>query len=485
MEPFENEIPEQPAEPQRPVEQEPVEEQPVPKQPTQPNQEPQSYYHGVGAGYREQTFAGAPYVTYHYPPQQPRQPWDQNAYQQPWQQNMPPQPAETPKPKKKRKIWQKLVAAVLVVALVAAGCCVSVVVTNNYWKNQFELLNQRFDEKLDVLQQQISNAGNSTGAPGGEFAEPGEALTASQIYEQNVSSILAITSTVRTTNNYGQIAEYTSSGTGFIITEDGYVVTNHHVIEGATKITVTMYNGTSYGAELIGSDATNDVALLKMQAQGLKPVTIGSSSTIQVGDQVVAIGNALGELSSSLTVGYISGIDRDVATDGTVMNMIQTDAAINSGNSGGPLFNARGEVIGITTAKYSGTTSSGASIEGISFAIPVDDVIGMLDDLKEFGYIRSAYLGVMVRDMDPSVAAAYGLPLGVYVEEVTVGNCAQKAGVRAKDIITGLGGYEIENMSDLSRALRAYNGGETVTITVWRSGQELILEITLDAKPQG
>lgn len=489
MEPFENEIPEQPVEAQQPLQAEPVSEQEPLQQEAQPIQEPQGYYHGVGAGQREQTYSGRPYVTYHYPPnpgyqqppQQNDQPWDQTAYQQP----NAAQHAAPVKPKKKRNIWKKLIAAVLVIALVAAGCCVSVVVTNGYWNRQFQLLNERFDEKLAILQQQIKSNDNSvSGTPGGELATPGETLTASQIYQQNASSVVAITATVQTTNSYGQTSKYTSSGTGFVFAADGFIVTNYHVIDGATKITVTMNNGTEYTAEPIGSDATNDVALLKADAQNLVPVTIGSSAAMQVGDQVVAIGNALGELSSSLTVGYVSGIDRDVTTDGSMINMIQTDAAINSGNSGGPLFNARGEVIGITTAKYSGTTSSGASIEGISFAIPMDDVIGMLEDLRDLGYIRSAYLGVSVREMDSSVAAAYGLPLGVYVEEVTVGNCAQKAGVRAKDIIIGLGGYEIETTNDLSRALRAYEAGETVTITVWRSGQEVILEVTLDEKPR-
>jgi serine protease Do len=204
---------------------------------------------------------------------------------------------------------------------------------------------------------------------------------------------------------------------------------------------------------------------------------------MQVGDQVVAIGNALGELSSSLTVGYVSGVDRDITTDGTVINMIQTDAAINSGNSCGPLFNAKGEVIGITTAKYSGTTSSGASIEGISFAIPLDDVIDMIEDLRDYGYIKSAYLGVMVWEVDATVADTYNLPQGVYVEEVTAGACADRAGVHAKDIIVELGGYTVRSMNDLSRALRAYEAGETVTIVVWRAGQQVILKVTLDEKP--
>lgn len=490
MESFENNTPQQPEQPeqetmqvQQPEQEMPEAQQRPQEQVSQPTQQPYGYYHGAGTGQREQTYNGAPYVTYHYspqqPPQQPRQPWDT-----PWQQTTNSQPAAPVQPKKKRNIWKKIVAAVLVIALVAVGCGVSVVMTNSYWKNQFSLLSQRFDEKLDVLQQQIDANGDAVGAPGGELTDPQQSLSASQIYQQNVNSVVAITSTVRT-NNMGQIYEATSAGTGFVITPDGYIVTNHHVIEGATKITITMFDGTVFTAALVGSDATNDVALLKANVQGLATVTIGTSGDMRVGDSVVAIGNALGELSSSLTVGYVSGINRNITTDGSIINMLQTDAAINSGNSGGPLFNARGEVIGITTAKYSGTTNSGASIEGISFAIPIDDVIGMLDDLKEFGYIRSAYLGVMVRQMDPDVAAAYGLPMGVYVEDVTAGNCAAKAGVRAKDIIIDLGGYEIETMNDLSRALRAYNGGETVTITVWRGGREVIMNITLDAKTQG
>ena len=465
-----------------------------PQQPPVCEQIPQGYYHGAGAGRTEAPYGTRPYVTYHYPPQgayqQPvRQPWQQpyTQSQQPWQVTPPqppvqPKPAKPKKPKKERRLT-KLVAAILVMVLIATGCGVSILLTNMHWRDQFALLSQRFSEQLDVLEQQLREenaAGNGAGA--GQL-QPGETMTASEIYTMNVNSVVAITSKVQKTE-YGQVYEGTSAGTGFIITEDGYVVTNHHVIDGASKIIITMNNGMEYSARLIGSDATNDVALLKVDATGFKPVTIGSSSQLRVGDQVVAIGNALGELTSSLTVGYVSGIDRDIATDGSIINMIQTDAAINSGNSGGPLFNAQGQVIGITTAKYSGTTGSGASIEGISFAIPMDDVMGLLDDLREYGYVRSAYLGVMVRDMDPDVANAYGLPMGVYASDVTAGACAAVAGVRAKDIIIGLGGYQIENMNDLSRALRAYEAGETVTLTVWRSGVELILSVTLDAKPQ-
>jgi serine protease Do len=203
-----------------------------------------------------------------------------------------------------------------------------------------------------------------------------------------------------------------------------------------------------------------------------------------VGDQVVAIGNPLGELTSTLTVGYVSAKERDVTTDGKTINMIQTDAAINSGNSGGPLFNSKGEVVGITTAKYSGNSSSGASIEGIGFAIPIDDVMPLVDDFINYGYINSAYLGVMVSEMDAATANYYGLPVGAYVQEVTPGNCAEAAGVKAKDIIVAVGDYDVKNVSDLTKVLRKFKAGDETTITVFRSGQKLTLPITLDEKPR-
>ncbi len=464
MENYENELNAQP------------QQEPVP-QPEAQSEPQQTSYHGAGVGQREAPFANGPYAAYYgyQQPVNPQQPW-QPYYQQ------PPAAHDTPKKSRKAsKVWRTILCSVLTAVLVVAGCGVTASICNSYWKEQNALILQNMQDKVAALQQQLDD--KLLGVESGGLLAPGSTLTAAQIYEQNVSSVVAITCTVRGTNGYGQVVEGQSSGTGFIITEDGYIVTNHHVIEGATKITVTLADGSAYAAALVGSNDTNDVALLKAKAVGLRSVTLGSSSAMRVGDQVVAIGNALGELSSSLTVGFISGMDRDITTDGTVINMIQTDAAINSGNSGGPLFNAKGEVIGITSAKYSGTTSSGASIEGISFAIPLDDVIDMIEDLRDFGYIKSAYLGVMVREVDPEVAATYNFPQGVYVQEVTVGACAEKAGVQAKDIIIELGGYKVRTLNDLSRALRALEPGETVTIMVWRSGQQMLLEITLDAKP--
>ena len=461
MEPFK---PMEPLDPRQPAS-EPVQ---MPRQETPEN----GYYHGVGAGQKEPIYGGTPYFTYD----------TYHSYQPP-----APEPAPVRKPRKKRHIGKKLlkgVAALLAAAvLVAASSAITAGLTSLYWSKEYNTMRQYLNEKTDALQDQINTLENTPTGSGGVLDNPAETLTAGEIYQQNVNSVVAITCAVNTTVN-GQSVVASSAGTGFIVTEDGYIATNHHVIEGASAITVTMADGSEYAALLIGSDSANDVAVIKIQASGLQAVTLGASSALQVGDQVVAIGNALGELSSSLTVGYVSGMDRDVTTDGSIINMLQTDVAINSGNSGGPLFNAKGEVIGITTAKYSGTTTSGASIEGIGFAIPIDDVRQIIEDLVNYGYIKSAYLGIMASDVNPTDAEYYGFPVGVYVSSTVPGYCAAEAGLQSRDIIIELAGYEVTCMNDLGRVLRSLEPGERVTVVVWRSGQELILHVTLDEKPQ-
>lgn len=401
-------------------------------------------------------------------------------------QTAPEKPA---KPKKKKgRILRRIIAGVLILGLTAAGAFAGTVWVNRQWADETKRNEQiitQLERKIAELEEKIqdhSYTGNGNSISGTPNTSIDGGLTPAQVYARNIKSVAAITSTI-TTGSYGQISQSTSVGSGFVLSQDGYVVTNYHVVEGATAITVTIYDETQYEAKLVGYDSSNDIAVLKIEAAGLQPVTIGSSDDLIVGDQVVAIGNPLGELTSTLTVGYISAINRDITTDGTVINMLQTDAAINSGNSGGPLFNMKGEVIGITTAKYSGTTSSGATIEGIGFAIPVDDVIKKITDLQQYGYITGAYLGVSVRDVDRDVAEYYGIPMGVYVVETVKGFCAFEAGVQARDIIVALGDYEVTCLNDLSRALGDYAGGDVTTITVWRSGVEITLEITLDAKP--
>lgn len=383
---------------------------------------------------------------------------------------------------KAKKPGKRLLSVVLVIALVVIACGATAVGVSMYWDQKLEALDDAMEDKLEALQDKIGalqsgNAGFVT-APTVEGA-----LTPGAVYAQNVQAVVAISNQALTTNIYGQVSQTASSGSGFIISENGYVVSNYHVVEGASKLTVLTSDGKEYDAQLVGYDAANDLAVLKIEGEGFPYVKLGSSDALSVGDQVLAIGNPLGELTSTLTVGYVSAKDRAVNTDGTYLNMLQTDAAINSGNSGGPLFNSFGEVVGITTAKYSGTSNSGATIEGIGFAIPIDDVADMIQDLVKQGYVSGAYLGVMVRDMDSAVSQAYGLPMGVYVEEVTKGTCAEAAGIQAKDIIIGLAGEDIESMSQLTRVLRDLEPGQTTTITIYRGGAQLELNITLDEKP--
>ena len=441
-------------------------------------------YSGAGVGRKESPFADSPYEMNRRP--------NPNDYRC-GSTYVPPIPPQYPpeKPKKERhansgKGWKKILCAVLALAVIAGSCGITAALVNNRWENRMDRFEDSVEVRLNQMQEKVDAAKAAADIANGNSnsgtVSLGDALTPGQVYAKNVQSVVLITCEVQSTT-FGQIINGESFGSGFILTENGYVVTNAHVVEGASSIKVSTHSGEDLKAKLVGTDTTNDVAVLKVEAENLPAVTVGSSDNLIVGDQVVAIGNPLGELTSTMTVGYVSAKDRDVNTDGTTINMIQTDAAINSGNSGGPLFNMKGEVVGITTAKYSGASSSGASIESIGFAIPIDDVIGMLDDLMNFGYVTGAYLGVMVSDMDPETASYYGLPVGAYVQEVTSGYCAEEAGLLAKDIIVKLGDYEVENVTDLTRALRNFKAGDTTLITVYRGGAKMELSITLDEKP--
>ena len=403
-------------------------------------------------------------------------------YQQPV--HVPPAPYTTAAPRENQGGFWK---TVLISAVAAVICCgITAAAVTGYWQRRNDILSASFDEKLEVLRGELEKnshigSGDSVSGSPGSTVEGG--LTPAQVYAQNEKSVVAISCTV-SEYEFGQLMEGTTSGSGFILTEDGYTASNYHVVADAAAITVICSDGTQYEAKLIGGDESNDIALLKVEATGLRAAAIGSSDALIVGDQVAAIGNPLGELASTLTVGYVSAKDRIVTTDGTQINMMQTDAAINPGNSGGPLFNMKGEVVGITTAKYSGTTTSGASIEGIGFAIPIDDVFDMLEDLRLYGYITGAYMGVSVSNVDSTDAELYGLPMGVLVRDVAFGSCAQKGGIKVQDIIVNLGGYNIGNLSDLTRALRKFDAGDTITVTVYRSGSQVQLSLTLDEKPR-
>ena len=310
-------------------------------------------------------------------------------------------------------------------------------------------------------------------------------LTPKQVYKMNVGAVCGIATQV-TTNVWGQTATASCAGSGFVLTQDGYIVTNNHVVSDADEgtIVVRLYSGEEYTADVVGTDSMNDVALLKIETEGLQTVTIGDSDEIEVGEIVEAIGNPLGELTFTMTAGYISALDREINADGTPINMLQTDAAINSGNSGGPLFDMNGNVIGITTAKVSGETESGVTIEGIGFAIPINDVLRVVYDLQQYGRVRGrAYLGVTLQDLDSTVAATYNLPAGPQIVTVTEGSCAETAGLQPSDIILEFEGREIGSYTDLVSALSKQQAGDTVTMRIYRAGAELEITLTLDERP--
>lgn len=303
-------------------------------------------------------------------------------------------------------------------------------------------------------------------------------MTAAEVYAGNVNSTVGITTQV-TTNFWGYTTQSAASGSGFIYSADGYIITNYHVIESASSIKVTLYDGKSYDAQLVGYDESNDVAVLKIDAKDLTPVTIGDSDNLNVGDSVIAIGNPLGELTFSLTSGAVSALDREVTMSNNVtMELIQTDCAINSGNSGGALFNLYGEVIGITNAKYSGSSGSGASIDNIGFAIPINSVRSIVDSIIEKGYVAKPYIGVMVSDVSDE-AISYGTPAGAAVVSVTEGGPAEKAGLQANDIITAVDGKEISGKSDLSSIIADCAAGDKLTLSVYRQGQTLTVTVTV------
>ena len=309
-------------------------------------------------------------------------------------------------------------------------------------------------------------------------------LTASEVYAQNVNSTVGITTSI-TTNYFGYQTTAAAAGSGFILTQDGYILTNYHVVESSSSIKVTTYDGTSYDAQLIGYDESNDIAVLKVDANDLTPVVLGDSDSVSVGDSVVAIGNPLGELTFSLTAGAISALDRPVTlSSGTTMNLMQTDCAINSGNSGGALFNMYGEVIGITNAKYSSSSSSSeASIDNIGFAIPINQVRSIVESIIQNGYIIKPYIGVSVSDVS-SESQSYGLPQGAAVRSVVENSPAAEAGLQENDIITAANGDAITGSNDLVKLVKAASAGDTLELTVDRQGQTVTVTLTVGEEKQ-
>ena len=268
-----------------------------------------------------------------------------------------------------------------------------------------------------------------------------------------------------------------AAGSGVIISKDGYIITNNHVVEGATSITVKTSDGTEYAATLVGTDSKSDIGVIKVEADNLTPAAIGDSSTISVGDTAVVIGNPLGTLGGTVTNGIISATDREISINNETMNLIQTNAAINSGNSGGGMFDANGNLIGIVNAKDSGTTSSGTTIEGLGFAIPINEAMNVAKQLIESGQVTDRpTIGVTLQ----TITKDYGnYKAGLYIADVSKGSGAEAAGLQPGDQIVGADGTEIASYTELSKILRNKHVGDILTLTIVRDGEQMDVDVTL------
>ena len=313
------------------------------------------------------------------------------------------------------------------------------------------------------------------------YEPDGTGLTIAQASAKAAPSVVEISvdMTVTSQNFFGGSQTYQArgAGSGVIISSDGYIITNNHVVENADSITVTTYDGAEYPAELIGTDAAADIAVIRIEAEDLSAATIGDSSAVRIGDTALVIGNPLGTLGGSVSQGIISATVRELVIENTYMELIQTDATINSGNSGGGMFDGNGNLIGIVNAKDSGTTSSGAVIEGLGYAIPINYAMQIAEDLIEHGeVVNRATIGVSVQTLTEGNDQ---YPAGVYIMDLTPGGGAEAAGLQAYDRILSIDGYEISAYTDISHVLRQHVPGDTIDMTVVRAGEEMTFSVTL------
>ena len=372
------------------------------------------------------------------------------------------------KKEKKKQPWGLIIVIALICSLLggAVGACSVLLIqqsrTEEVPETDVSYMMQSIRENTAI---EIVEAGT------------GRLMTPAEVYAANVGSTVGITTSV-TTNIWGFQTTSAASGSGFIISTDGYILTNHHVIDDADSITVSLFDGTTYDAALIGYDESNDIAVLKVDAENLSPVILGDSDQLNVGDQVLAIGNPLGELTFSLTSGLVSAMDRKVTLSSTVtMNLIQTDCAINSGNSGGALFNLYGEVIGVTNAKYSSSSGGEASIDNIGFAIPINSIRGIVESIIEKGYIASPYIGISVLDVSEEMKL-YGIPAGIAIQSVAEGSPAEAAGLKVGDVIISVNDAAMDSNA-LVDFIGSSNIGDELTISIYRQGESLTITITV------
>ena len=388
-------------------------------------------------------------------------------------QNGPQQPVQEMKPVKKNRVGMKLTALALCCALLGGAVGGGIVwgVSNS---------GEEDSTTINVSDRTVSQVAVNKVDGQTEMSD-------AEVYAANVNSVVSINVTGTSgTNWFGQPVQTASAGSGFILTSDGYIVTNYHVVGDAQTIQVTLYSGDTYDAQYVGGDEDYDIAVIKIEATGLQAVTLGNSEELNVGDHVLAIGNPLGELTFSMSGGMVSSVNRTINVDGTPFNMIQTDTSINPGNSGGPLLNSYGEVVGIVSAKYSSTGSNGETAEGLGFAIPINDVSSMIQDIMTNGYVSNrAYLGATIGSLNASMAQQYRYDIteGAFVYSVEDGGPADQAGLQLGDVITAIDDTEITSLDDLTAARKSYTAGDTCTLTVYRQGETITLQLTWGAAP--
>ena len=375
----------------------------------------------------------------------------------------------------------------VIVAAVAAGvmliCCLLIIAS--FFVGNLETLLPETDSGGDSSTGEIIGGGSSESQSGAQRDEEtvynmpeitkeektGEELTLVEINKKVQNSVVGIL-----ISEDGRM-EASFSGSGFIISQDGYIITNDHVVGGAAQVVVVLSDGiTEYDAVIVGEDDRSDLAILKIDAEGLSPVELGDSDDLEVGETVAAIGNPYGmELAGTLTNGIISALNRKIEMNGTFMTLIQTNASINPGNSGGPLVNAYGQVVGITSSKLVAT-----EYEGIGFAIPINYVVEVAEELINYGYVKTrAYIGIQGQDLTETYAAYHNLPQGVYVSYVDPECDAAAKGLQEGDVIIGFNGEEISSMAELNDLKDSFHPGDVVTIKIWRNGEELDITINL------
>ena len=389
-----------------------------------------------------------------------------------------PQDAQPPKKKKKfngKRVARSAVALVLAAAMGFAGGFVGA----------------KFGGSGKVVIQQVAPSSTASSSDSADSSITAASSSGSSLTTEQVADLVSPSVVVITTEQvvysqwswYGQNQVESGAGSGVIISSDGYILTCAHVVDGASTITVTI-GDKDYTATLVGEDTTSDIAVIKIDADGLTPATVGNSDSLKVGQSVMAVGNPLGELGGTVTGGMISALNRSVTIQGSssvnTMSLIQMDASVSPGNSGGGLFNMNGELVGIVNAK-----SSSSDAEGLGFAIPINDAIKVAQELLENGYVTGRpYLGITYLAVtDAQTAAQLGVnAYGVYVVEVVKGGPAEKAGLQAGDRIVSVDGTEIASKDDLGTLMQKHAAGDTLSITIARDGQMQTVNVTLGEK---